>query len=195
MNVITTPGITGLILAGGLAQRMGGGHKGLQWLKGRPLIQWAVDRLRPQVDTLMISTNDAAAYASLSLPMVADELPQMGPLGGVLAGLKAARTDWIVTVPCDAPHFPADLVARLKAGIDAVGADLGVACTADGLQPVFCLMRRSDWPLIRDYLTTGRRRADGWHGELQVARIEFDDAAAFANINTPEALAAMNAQA
>lgn len=191
-SALGTPGITGLILAGGLAQRMGGVNKGLQLLQGRPLIEWVISRLQNQVATLMISANDPAAYADYGLPVIPDELPQLGPLAGVMAGLKAATTDWLVTAPCDAPHLPLDLVARLHASLRDSHADLAVASTADGLQPVFALMRRSDWPLIHDYLKSGRRRADGWYGELQVARVHFDNSAAFANINTLETLAAMN---
>lgn len=189
------PGITGVILAGGQSTRMGGADKGLAMLHGKALVAWVIERLRPQVDQLVISTNTPQAYAAFGLPTIADD-PQTrgaGPLAGMLSGLKAATTDWVVSVPCDAPHLPVDLVPQLKAALDAGDNDLAVATTADGMQPVFCLMRRSDWPTMRDYLLSGRRRADGWYGELQVEKVPFSDAAAFANINTPEALAALNA--
>lgn len=186
-------GVTGLILAGGRGRRMGGVDKGLQSLRGRPLVQWVLDRLAPQVDEVLVNANqNVQAYAALGCRVVTDALGGFaGPLAGLQSGLTHARHDLVVTVPCDSPFLPRDLVARLHRALDAANADLAVAKTGEQPHPVFCLCHRSLLPHLTAYLASGGRKIDAWYAVLRVAEASFDDEAqAFANINTPEELAA-----
>ncbi|MDH4189882.1 MAG: molybdenum cofactor guanylyltransferase, partial [Betaproteobacteria bacterium] len=124
-------GITGIVLAGGQGRRMGGVDKGLQPLRGKPLVQWVIERLAPQVDEILVNANqNVEAYAGFGHPVVADDLGDFaGPLAGLHAGLKAARHALAVTVPCDSPFLPLDLVARLRDALGKHRADLAVAKT------------------------------------------------------------------
>ncbi|WP_087722598.1 molybdenum cofactor guanylyltransferase MobA [Pandoraea sp. PE-S2T-3] len=121
---IARDAITGLILAGGRGQRMGGRDKGLQLFDGQPLAAHVLARLQPQVGTLLISANrNHAAYAALGADVVSDETQDFaGPLAGMLAGLRAAKTEYVLTAPCDSPLLPDDLAARLAAALVAPGA-------------------------------------------------------------------------
>jgi len=188
--------ITGLILAGGQGTRMGGTgktDKALQMLLGKPLLAHVAERLSPQVDELLVSAARADAYPELKARIVTDEFAGAGPLAGVHAGLGAARHELLVTAPCDGPFLPADLVARLFAALNTEAADLTLARTVDGPHPVFALMRRSVLPVLTKYLAAGGRKADGWYEGLKIIEVTFDDAKAFANINTREELARWNA--
>ena len=182
--------ITGLVLAGGRGSRMGGADKGLQPLQGRPLAQHAIERLRPQVGPLWVSANrNAGAYAALGVPVCADTVPgQPGPLAGMLAGLSVCTTPWLAVVPCDVPRFPADLVPRLAAALQAAGAGLAIAVTVeDGERrphPVFCLLPASLRDDLAAALARDERRVRQWMGRHRCAEVLFDDAAAFANANT-----------
>ena len=186
-------GVTGLILAGGQGRRMGGVDKGLQPLQGKPMAQWVLERLAPQVDDVLVNANqNVEAYATLGCRVVGDAVGGFaGPLAGLQTGLQHASHDLVVTVPCDSPFLPRDLVARLRHALDAAGADLAVAKTGRQPHPVFCLCRRSLLPHLTAYLASGGRKIDAWYAALQVAEACFDDeATAFTNINTPEELAA-----
>lgn len=187
------PGISGLILAGGQGQRMGGVDKGLQLLDGRPLIAHSIERLCPQVDSLLINANrHPETYAAFGHPLVADTLAGYpGPLAGLLAGLAASRHDLLVSVPCDSPFFPADLVARLYAGLSAGQADIAVAQTGDQMHPVFCLCHTRVRPSLEDFLQRGERKFGFWLKSQKHTVVRFDEQPeAFMNINTREELAA-----
>src|SRR5664279_1541864 len=196
--------ITGVILAGGQGRRMGGVDKGLQSLNGRPLVQWVLARLAPQVDTVVISANqNLERYGEFGCPVLPDRIggftgprrgiPGMqstGPLAGLHAVLSQATSPLLVTVPCDSPFLPADLVTRLHAALEAQGAELAVARTGDKAQRAFCLMRRGILPKLDAFLASGDRMVGLWHASLKLAEVAFDDEAdAFDNINTPEELA------
>ena len=183
--------ITGVILAGGLGRRMGGIDKGLQELRGRPLVAWVVERLTPQVDELLINANqNSERYATFGHRVVADQIPDFaGPLAGLHAALSAASHPLVATAPCDSPFLPADLVSRLFSALTANDADLAVARTFDQPQPVFCLCRRSVLPHLTEFLAGGGRKIDRWYTTLKVVEVSFDDEAdAFENINTREEL-------
>ena len=183
--------ITGLILAGGRGQRLGGVDKGLQPWRGLPLVDHALARLAPQVRELMISANrNALAYASRGARVLADASDDFpGPLAGILAGLRASSTPWLAVVPCDSPQLPADLVERLAQGLgDAPGA---VVRRGERLEPVCCLVSTALADDLERYLAEGGRKVEGWVAghATPVSFDRPDDAAAFANINTPDDLA------
>ena len=183
--------ITGLILAGGRGQRLGGVDKGLQPWRGLPLVDHALARLAPQVREVMISANrNAPAYASRVTRVLADDSDDFpGPLAGILAGLRAASTRWLAVVPCDSPQLPLDLVSRLAHGIgDAAGAVVQRDHGDEGLrlEPVCCLLSTALADDLARYLADGGRKVEGWVSR-HAAPVLFDrpdDEPAFANINT-----------
>ncbi|MBL8491927.1 MAG: molybdenum cofactor guanylyltransferase, partial [Rhodocyclaceae bacterium] len=171
-----------------MGRRMGGADKGLMDYAGRPLVAAAIERLSPQVDALLVNANrNAAAYAAYGHPVVADAVGgYAGPLAGLQAGLAACATPLLATVPCDSPRLPADLVARLRAGLEGrADGELAVAAAGGRWQPVFLLCRRAVLPGLEEYLAAGGRRIEDWVRARRHAVVEFPDPAAFANINTP----------
>jgi molybdopterin-guanine dinucleotide biosynthesis protein A len=194
MAAIAPEQITGLILAGGRGSRMGGVDKGLQTHLGLPLAMHAMLRLQPQVGQIMINANrNLAAYESMGVPVWPDALADYpGPLAGFLTGLERCETPYLVTVPCDTPHFPEDLVARLAEALVAEDAEIAMAATReDGrvqVQPVFCLMRAELMESLAAFTAAGQRKIDRWTGQHRCATVVFDDADAFFNANTPDEL-------
>lgn len=182
--------ITGLILAGGLGRRMGGRDKGLQPFRGKPLAAWAIERLAPQVDALLINANqNLEAYAAFGYPVVPDRIAGFaGPLAGLHTGLLACATPLLVTAPCDSPFLPEDLVAKLRLALETAGTDIAVAKTGDQPHPVFSLVRREVLDDLTAFLEAGGRKVDAWYAALKVAEVPFADERAFANINTLEEL-------
>jgi len=190
--------IIGVLLAGGLARRMGGGDKPLRLLAGRPLLGHVIERLRPQVAGLVLNANgNPARFASYGLPVVADSIPDFaGPLAGVLAGL-----DWtaqnrpdcpmVVSVATDAPFLPIDLVSRMLGAMTADGADLACAASGGQVHPVIGL-----WPVrLREELRhalgdEGIRKVDEWTGRYRLVEVSFPDQPVdpFFNANLPEDL-------
>ena len=168
---------------------MGGVDKGLQLLRGKPMAAWVLERLAPQVGEIVINANqNLEAYAAFGHRVVPDRVGGFaGPLAGLHAGLEAASHALVVTVPCDSPFLPLDLVARLG---NALGAnDLAVAKTLDQPHPVFSLVRRSVHAHLGAFLAGGGRKIDAWYASLKVIEVGFDDEAdAFRNINTREEL-------
>lgn len=189
--------ITGLILAGGRGTRMHGSDKGLLPLRGVPLIGHVIARLRPQVQTLLVNANrNQAAYAEFGLPVVADTLAgHQGPLAGIAAGLAASRTEWVLTAPCDTPFLPHDLVRRLATAAAAQACPAAVVHAAGSLQPLSCLLHRSLLPDLLGYLERGGRKARDWLARHDASHVHFEDGAAFMNINAPDTLARLEAQA
>ncbi|MGY4828817.1 molybdenum cofactor guanylyltransferase MobA [Sphaerotilaceae bacterium SBD11-9] len=183
--------ITGLVLAGGQGSRLGGVDKGLQLFAGQPLAQRALQRLTPQVGRLMLSANrHLDDYRRWGVPVWPDESAGYeGPLAGFLAGLQHCSTPCLVTVPCDCPHFPADLVPRLSQALAQADADLAIARTPQGLEPAFCLMKRELLPSLRRFMQSGQRKIERWTDGERRAEALFDDPAAFFNVNTPDDLA------
>jgi molybdopterin-guanine dinucleotide biosynthesis protein A len=184
-------GISGIVLAGGQGRRMGGVDKGLQLLRGKPMAVWVLERLAPQVSEVLINANqNLEAYAKFGHRVVPDAIDGFaGPLAGLHAGLAAASQPLAVTVPCDSPFLPLDLVARLRAALEKNCADLAVAKTADQPHPVFSLVRRGVRDDLEKFLAGGGRKIDAWYAALKVVEVAFDDEAeAFANINTLEEL-------
>ncbi len=184
--------ITGLVLAGGQGSRMGGVDKGLALFRDRPMVAHVIERLRPQVDEILVNANrNPGDYARFGHRVIADEIPGFaGPLAGFERGLAHASCPLVATVPCDSPFLPADLVARLLAALEAQGADLAMARTGGQVHPVFCLLRRAVHASLVDFLAGGQRKIDRWTATLRTVEVAFDDeAGAFANINTRDELA------
>jgi molybdopterin-guanine dinucleotide biosynthesis protein A len=184
--------ITGIVLAGGQGRRMGGVDKGLQLLRGKPMVQWIIERFAPQVDELLINANqNIEQYQILTYRVIPDAIGSFaGPLAGLHRGLSEAAHPLVVTAPCDSPFLPLDLVAQLKAALDANNAELAVAKTGDQPHPVFSLCRVSVLPSLTAFLESGGRKIDLWYSQLKVVEVQFADEAAFRNINTREELAA-----
>jgi len=182
--------ITGLVLAGGRGARMGGVDKGLQNHLGTPLALHALLRLGPQVGEVMINANrNLGAYESMGVPVWPDTLPDYaGPLAGFLTGLERCETPFMVTVPCDSPRFPLDLVERLADGLESNDAEIALAATrtddATQVHPVFCLMKTSLLESLVRFTQGGQRKIDRWTAQHRCVEVIFDDAAAFANANT-----------
>jgi molybdopterin-guanine dinucleotide biosynthesis protein A len=182
--------ITGLVLAGGRGSRMGGVDKGLQIHRGTPLAQHALRRLQPQVGAMMINANrNLGTYQAMGVPVWPDTLADYpGPLAGLLTGLEHCRTPYLVSVPCDTPDFPIDLVARLAQALVTQDADIAMAATVeDGqprAQPVFCLLKSELLDSLAAYLQSGERKIDRWAAMHRCVPVLFDDAAAFFNANT-----------
>jgi molybdopterin-guanine dinucleotide biosynthesis protein A len=190
MTPITPEDITGLILCGGRGTRMGGVDKGLQNHQGQPLAMHALLRLQLQVAHVVINANrNLAAYESMGVPVWPDSLPEFpGPLAGWLAGLEHCETPYMVTVPCDAPDFPFDLVPRLARALEEADAEIAMATTLeDGVeqpQPVFCLMKTSLMESLVAFLHRGERRVTAWTGQHRCVTVLFEDTADFFNANT-----------
>ena len=186
--------ITGLILAGGRGSRMGGVDKGLQNHQGSTLAMHALLRLGPQVGEIMINANrNLAAYEAMGAAVWPDALPDYaGPLAGFLAGLEHCETPYMVTVPCDSPLFPLDLVERLAQALEAEDAEIAMAATRAGdslqVQPVFCLMKTELMESLIRFTQGGQRKIDRWTALHRCVEVPFDDPLAFANANTPAEL-------
>ena len=196
--MISRTEITGLILAGGRAQRMGGVDKGLIPFHHRPLIESAIHRLRPQVGSILINANrNLEHYSSYGFPVLSDDdLSFSGPLAGFAAGLKACPTEYLVTAPCDSPLLPTNLVELLAAKMSEGSFDLVYASSKDlagkaWAQPVFCLMHTAVLKSLQEFISLGDFKIDRWFKQLNASTVIFDSESAFANVNTPEELLAL----
>jgi molybdopterin-guanine dinucleotide biosynthesis protein A len=183
----------GVVLAGGLARRMGGGDKPLRLLGGRPMLDHVLDRLAPQVAGVALNANgEAVRFAGYGLPVWPDTLPDHpGPLAGILAAMEASSLPWVVTVPGDSPFLPRDLVERLHAVREAGGVALACAASGGFTHPPIAL-----WPVslaedLRAAIAAGERKIDRWTARHGVAVAEWPIAPhdPFFNANTPEELA------
>jgi molybdopterin-guanine dinucleotide biosynthesis protein A len=192
------PAITGLILAGGRGSRMGGVDKGLQNFRGLPLALQTLMRLQqqslPPQEIVINANRNLAAYESLGVPVWPDSIDgYAGPLAGFLTGLEHCETPLLLTVPCDSPLLPLDLVMRLCTALQEQGADLAMAAApeADGKvrpQPVFCLLKTELLESLVKFTQSGGRKIDAWTGQHRCAIVPFDQRDdsenAFANANT-----------
>ena len=185
--------IAGVILAGGRARRMGGEDKGLIPLMGRPMVEHVLQRLRPQVGRVVINANrNQERYAQYGCLVVADGDgfgDYAGPLAGMYSAMQVVTESWIVTVPCDGPQVPTDLVPRLWEQAERGGYPLVVAHDGQRIQPVMALMRCDLASDLQQFLQEGGRRIDAWYARHDWVSADFSDVPeAFANINTPEQL-------
>lgn len=198
--------LTGMVLAGGQGSRMGGVDKGLQTFLGRPLALHALDRLRTSglCHQLAVNANrNRAAYENLGATVWSDHPTDapIGPLAGFLTGLTHCASAHLVTVPCDTPRFPPDLVARLSRALIDESAEIAMASApeqdGDGRwhlrsQPVFCLMATSLRDSLEAFIQHGGRKIDRWTDQHRTVQVAFDrtgdDRTAFYNVNTLDEL-------
>jgi molybdopterin-guanine dinucleotide biosynthesis protein A len=194
--------ITGVILAGGRGARMGGVDKGLQNFRGMPLALYTLMRLAPQVGEIMLNANrNLAAYESFGVPVWPDASADFaGPLSGFVVGLEQCTTPYLVTVPCDTPLFPQDLVARLAEALEREDAEIAMAAASEEdpgsesgagaqvrTQPVFSLLRRELLESLVRFTHEGGRKIDAWTAQHRTVVVPFErpgDAGAFINANT-----------
>lgn len=181
--------ITGIILAGGLARRMGGKDKGLINVAGKPLIEYVIEALRPQVNSLIINTNrNLDSYKNYGVPIVVDSVSGFhGPLAGMASCMCVVDREYMVTVPCDSPNLPDDLVTRMYAGLTGENAEISVAHDGNYIQPVFALMKTNLLDSLLEFLDGGDRKISNWFEKHRLATVDFSDKPeTFININTPE---------
>ncbi len=192
--------VAGVLLAGGLSRRMGGGDKCLRALGGRTLLERVIERARPQVSALVLNANgDPARFASYGLPVTADAVKGFaGPLAGVLTGLEwAARNapecEWVASFATDAPFLPTDMVQRMVDALAAEHAEMACAASGGRAHPVFGL-----WPvsladaLRRALVAEEVRKVDVWTARYRLIEVEFpaEPIDPFFNMNRPEDLKA-----
>lgn len=194
MPPILADDISGVVLAGGRGMRMGGGDKGLQNHLGMPLALHGVLRLQRQVGSVMVTANrNLSAYEAMGVAVWPDSVPDFaGPLAGLLTGLERCETPWLLAVPCDAPDFPEDLADRLARALAENDADIAMAATREQgvvrLQPEFCLLGAMLLEDLMAALQAGERDIERWTGRHRRVVVEFDDAGAFFDANTPQEL-------
>lgn len=192
--------VSGVLLAGGLGRRMGGGDKPLKTLGGRPILDLVIERARPQVDALVLNVNgDTDRFEGYGLPIASDVIDgYAGPLAGILTGLEWSRreapdADWMISFAADAPFFPTDMVTRLLSEALDHHAEMACAMSNDRTHPVFAL-----WPLrlteeLRHAMVQeDMRKIDRWTSRYAVHHVVFDFPSSaidpFFNINRPEDL-------
>ncbi len=189
------PDVTALVLAGGRGQRMGGTDKGLIELSGKPMIEHILERLEPQCDHIIINANrNVDRYAVYGHPVLRDSLGDyQGPLAGFSTGLKHAKTPFIMTLPCDAPDLPADLVERMLTVMNGQQADITVAHDGERMQPVYALIKTALHENLDQFLASGDRKIDRWYAMNNTVTVDFSDMwDIFRNVNTPEQINAMS---
>lgn len=189
-----------VILAGGLARRMGGGDKPLRLVGGRTILDRVIDCVRPQCTRLVVNANgDPARFASWGLPVAPDSVEGFaGPLAGVLAGMDwaaehAPQSDFLLSVAADCPFLPNDLVEKLEASREQDDADVSVAHSGGQAHPVIALWRIALREELRHALTSeNMRKIDRWTARYRVAQAEWpsEPVDPFFNANTPEDIAA-----
>jgi len=188
-NTSSNPSVTGVILAGGKGRRMGGSDKGLLNYQQRPLITYAINTLKPQVDALIINANrNIERYQEFGYSVIEDSLDNFcGPLAGMLTAMQAVDTDYILTAPCDSPRISSQLRQRMMEAMLLEQADLAVAHDGSRLQPVFCLLPCRLQADLEQHLQQGGRKIDLWLAEHKMAVVDFSDQAdSFTNFNHPE---------
>jgi molybdenum cofactor guanylyltransferase len=181
--------ITGVVLAGGRATRMGGVDKGLLQLAGRPMVEYVIEAFKSQVNNIIINANrNQEVYAAYGYPVISDLLGGFcGPLAGIASAMQYAHTPYIVTAPCDSPFVPGNLTQKLYHAMTTDQVEISVAHNGERLQPVFALLKCELLPSLLSYLNAGERKIDSWYARHTLAIVDFSDQSdAFININTAE---------
>jgi len=192
MNKQTIQDISGVILAGGRAKRMGGQDKGLLSVNNQPMIKLILEQLAPQVNNIIINANrNIEEYQKFHHPVISDDNSSdfHGPLAGMLSAIKSSNSDYILSVPCDSPFFPADLSQRLLDKLLNHNADICVVHDGERMQPVFALIKTSLADSLQAYLDGGDRKIDLWYQQHHTVLADLSDCKNISlNINTPEEL-------
>lgn len=185
--------VTTVILAGGLGKRMGG-NKGLQILHGKTLIDWVLAAVLQESAEILINANSATAtYAGFGYPVIADQMPDWpGPLAGLHVALLSASHNYVMTVPCDTPFLPHNLITLLKGELNIHKGEAAVAVAGGRRQPAIALYHKRVLPKLVSYLAGGGRKVNDWLDCLQLSEVVFDNMAEFDNINSQEDLALAN---
>lgn len=167
--------ISAVILAGGRGTRMGGVDKGLVIYRQRPLIEWVLDAIQPQVGEVLISANrNLDVYAQYGCRVIVDATPDFsGPLAGVLAAMDAVDTHWLLVAPCDTPHLPANLAQQLLDTAQAEGVPIAVAADTQREHYTTMLVQTRLADLLRDYLQSGQRAVHAWQQSFNPACVMF----------------------
>jgi len=189
MNRLNKHDVTAVILAGGRGRRMEGKDKGLVELAKRPLIEYVIRAIAPQVETIVVNANrNQQQYSLYGYPVITDALEDFqGPLAGFYSAMKSTTSSHIVTMPCDGPLLPDDLVSRLIAALQDEDADIAVAHDGERMQPVYSLIPVALTASLHNFLDSGERKIDLWYKQHRVALADFSDCPeTFRNINTAE---------
>lgn len=189
MNTAERDNITAVILAGGRGSRLGGQDKGLLEFAGRPIIEHILEAISPQAGAVIINANrNLQHYSKYGQPVISDEMADyQGPLAGFAAALAASSTDYILTIPCDGPFVPGDLIARMSRAMIDQHAELAVAHDGQRMQPVYALIPRTLESSLQQFLDSGDRKIDRWYALHNTALADFSDVAdTFFNINTDD---------
>lgn len=195
--MMQTDSITGVILAGGRASRMGGKDKGLIELNSRPLIEYVIEAISPQVQSIIINANrNLAQYRSYGYPVINDRIPDYaGPLAGMLAALEKTESELLLCVPCDGPWLPGDLIERLYTALQEQDAEVSCAHDGERLHPVIALLRQSLRRPLAEYIDQGGRAVHRWLKSRRLAQVDFSDhPELFVNINTADELQRVEAK-
>ena len=189
--------VTGLILAGGQASRMGGEDKGLILLNDKPLVMHVLERLMPQVHRTVISCNrNHEQYSRFGCPLITDELRPLseppsfnGPLAGIIAGMREIDTPYTLIVPCDCPALPLDLQTKLFAGLTSENKDIAVPFDGDRRQPLFLLIKTQLLSTLQEYYEQGGRSIRVWLNGESITDVSFsNETGSFTNLNTQKEL-------
>ncbi len=181
--------VTGVIVSGGKARRMGGQDKGLVELSGKPMIEYVIETIKPQVNSIIINANrNLSQYKEYGYPVISDDLTGYhGPLAGIVSCMQVIDTLLMLSVPCDSPFVPNDLVERLYKQLEKEQADISVAHDGNRMQPVFSLIKTECLDSLLDFLNRDERKIDRWYAQHKVAITDFSDKPeTFININKPE---------
>ena len=183
--------ITAVILAGGKGSRLGGQDKGLVHYQNKPLIEHLLERITPQVASVIISANrNCSIYAGYGYPVIKDTISDyQGPLAGFSSAMSIAKTDYIITLPCDGPLISNDLVARLQNCLQKNPSKIAVAYDGQRLQPTYALIPINWLSNLNQYLDNGGRKIYQWYAENNAIHCDFSDSPEiFTNINTEKQL-------
>jgi len=189
MDKIIKDEITGVILAGGRARRMGGVDKGLVLFKGKPLIEHVIKAFEPQVSNLLLNVNrNYEKYKNYGLEIVSDEMEDYcGPLAGMSSALNKIDTPYLATAPCDTPFISKNIVENLSLSMLNEKTEISVAHNGDRLQPVFCMMKKTMITSINNYLKKGGRKIDHWFNQHSVSVVDLSgNPECFKNFNSKD---------
>jgi molybdenum cofactor guanylyltransferase/molybdopterin-guanine dinucleotide biosynthesis protein MobB len=191
MSLQAYPSVTGVILAGGQARRMGGEDKGLILYRNQPMVRYAINAMQPQVDSLIINANrHIDQYQRFGYPVISDSITGFhGPLAGMLTAMENTESDYILTSPCDCPNISPQLRQRMMEALLLNQCDLAVASDGERMQPVFCLIPTRLKHSLKQFLEQGERKIDIWLAQHKLAQVDFSDQAdTFVNFNQPQDL-------